>query len=1194
MEKLRKIFVVSVMMITVLSMSVVVVPNVNAAAPAGSLIKMNGLSSIYYLGADGKRYVFPNESTFFSWYGDFSMVVTVPQSELESYPLGANVTVRPGTKLVKITTDPKVYAVEPNGTLLWIPSETVAMTLFGSNWAKRVIDVSDAFFTNYRIDSARQATATTYPTGSLVKFGGAADVYYIAADGKAQKITSEAAFVANRFNWNDVITAPASVTMPAAGTDITGVVATLTDTSSGAGGTAGAGTGVTVALASDTPAAVTTLVDTTALGAVEQAQALIPVTKLNFTAAADGDVAITTLKFKRAGVPSADTDFAEFYLYDGATLLAKYSSISTGVLTFTNAAGLFTVTKGTTKAVTLKVSLDKDAANSRAYNFSVNAASDITTNGAAVSGSFPMTGNTMSTATVTDLGKLTVAHSLNSSAPDPGTVGHTLWKFTLAGVDQDISIEKMKFTMIGTASVGDITNFKLDVAGTQIGSTVASMASDKTITFDLTTPYVIAKGNTKTVSLKGDIVGGTSRTYQIYLYDKEDVVAKDVQYGVYLTPNQADTWTKVQAAAATTINAGALTVSKNTTSPTGNVAKDATNVEIGKFDFKSTGESIKIDSIVASTTLGGDQGLYQVKLYVDGSQVGTAQNLTDGDGSTFSLSNSFIIPAGGTKTLVAKADMKTSANGALTANSSFTFTLNTVNYTKQTSGGTASVGNITGNTLTVRTGALAVAKNSSFGDRSATIPTGTVSATEAKIGSFVVTAGTGEAIDVTSFTLKDGGYPLANNFQNMKLKNGTTQLGNTISNLNSATSTYDFSPSTAIRVLAGAQYVVDIYADIKGAPTNSAVNFIAAIVDSVSATGVTTSQDASATSQSLWLQSAYIASNGTLRVSVDADTTLADQLVMGTTDVELAKFKFEAGSSETVNISEIIVSDFSTGTGTIMNLSLYDGATKLAGPVQFGATTNVANARFSVSLAIAPSTSKTLTVKGDVATYDGGGTAGSAHQIGIMVDTGLAATETINARGASSGTSLLMSTNNMILAASGTTDADQLGSAMSVYRTKVSVAYASDTPTTAASGPDSSVAKINVTNSTNVGNYSATIKTINVALSQTGVSNTASRSLKIYKDSITEANRLVTTTWTAGMNQNFTDTIMNDAAVTDVVVSSGQTKTLYFLLDTSDAGTNDRLSIGMAQGDIEWVDGAVGSNITTVISLPLSTKTFSY
>ena len=132
MAKLRKIFTISVMAITVLSMSVVVAPDVNAAATAGDLIKTDAYSTVYYLGDDGKRYGFPNEATFFSWFDDFSGVMTVSQTELESYRVAGMITMRPGTKLVKIQSDPRVYAVEPGGSLNWIDSEATALALYGS------------------------------------------------------------------------------------------------------------------------------------------------------------------------------------------------------------------------------------------------------------------------------------------------------------------------------------------------------------------------------------------------------------------------------------------------------------------------------------------------------------------------------------------------------------------------------------------------------------------------------------------------------------------------------------------------------------------------------------------------------------------------------------------------------------------------------------------------------------------------------------------------------------------------------------------------------------------------------------------------------------------------------------------------------------------------------------------------------
>ncbi len=123
------------------------------AAPNGSLIKSSSNAAVYHL-ADGKRYAFPNEKVFFSWYTDFNGVITVSATELASYTLAGNVTYRPGKWLVKIQTDPKVYAVSRYGVLRWIATEQVASALYGSNWNTKVHDVPDTFFTNYELGSA--------------------------------------------------------------------------------------------------------------------------------------------------------------------------------------------------------------------------------------------------------------------------------------------------------------------------------------------------------------------------------------------------------------------------------------------------------------------------------------------------------------------------------------------------------------------------------------------------------------------------------------------------------------------------------------------------------------------------------------------------------------------------------------------------------------------------------------------------------------------------------------------------------------------------------------------------------------------------------------------------------------------------------------------------------------------------------
>ena len=117
------------------------------------LIKAKEFSTVYYFAEDGKRYVFPNAGTFASWYPDGSRIeITIlSPSELASIPLAGNVTYRPGMRMVKITTDPKVYVVSRYGVLHWITTESIATQLYGLAWNKQISDVPDVFFANYTV-----------------------------------------------------------------------------------------------------------------------------------------------------------------------------------------------------------------------------------------------------------------------------------------------------------------------------------------------------------------------------------------------------------------------------------------------------------------------------------------------------------------------------------------------------------------------------------------------------------------------------------------------------------------------------------------------------------------------------------------------------------------------------------------------------------------------------------------------------------------------------------------------------------------------------------------------------------------------------------------------------------------------------------------------------------------------------------
>ncbi|MBI4133053.1 hypothetical protein HY478_00405 [Candidatus Uhrbacteria bacterium] len=125
-----------------------------------------GDTAVFYLGADGGRYVFTNDKSYRTWYANFNGVKTISVVDIASIPLRGNVTYRPGVKMVKLQTSPTVYAVVRGGVLRAVPSEAVATALYGATWNSQIDDVNDAFWTNYTIGIPLTGYADDYNPGA--------------------------------------------------------------------------------------------------------------------------------------------------------------------------------------------------------------------------------------------------------------------------------------------------------------------------------------------------------------------------------------------------------------------------------------------------------------------------------------------------------------------------------------------------------------------------------------------------------------------------------------------------------------------------------------------------------------------------------------------------------------------------------------------------------------------------------------------------------------------------------------------------------------------------------------------------------------------------------------------------------------------------------------------------------------------
>lgn len=119
-----------------------------------SFIRGQSSSSVYAV-IEKDRYIVPDTNTYFTYRDSFDDIETVADTDLKSYSLKGVVLPNAGVVLVKIQSDPRVYALQTNGDeqfsprLREITSESVAVSMYGTNWADYVIDVSPTFFTKF-------------------------------------------------------------------------------------------------------------------------------------------------------------------------------------------------------------------------------------------------------------------------------------------------------------------------------------------------------------------------------------------------------------------------------------------------------------------------------------------------------------------------------------------------------------------------------------------------------------------------------------------------------------------------------------------------------------------------------------------------------------------------------------------------------------------------------------------------------------------------------------------------------------------------------------------------------------------------------------------------------------------------------------------------------------------------------------
>ncbi len=747
--------------------------------------------------------------------------------------------------------------------------------------------------------------------------------------------------------------------------------------------------------------------------------ARLPATKFTVTAGSDGDVRISSITAERQG-PATDAAIKDIVLLGEDNLqigLAKTLNSNHQVIL----SEPITIKAGTSRTLTVALNRPSASANAESGNIAKIAVVAIDAGSAAVSGSLPIIGSPLTMNGSLSIGTFSLAKGVNDpgagQTKEIGTKGYIFTALRGTASQEDVSVKWVSWNQSGSAAASDLKNMVVNAGGKDYPATVSS--DGKYYTANFGDGISLAKGNTLEMYMKGDIESGSNRGVDFDLYRLTDIYVVGKQFGFGVTPTSPDAddsqtdddgtfdddvnpvWDAYEAP----IGAGTITVTASTAAPAQNIGVNLNDQPLGAFDVEIKGEPVTVSSIVIRVSANINRAsvtevdFSAVALYdsetgkvvagpLDGSGTADAQMVfTFTDAVTFPVSK---------KAYVLKGKLSTDFGADQLVSASTTPNTDWSSVTGQVSGTSitpANTGTVSGNSMTVKTGAVTISLASS--PQAQTVIRGAKSFTFANI----VFDGnsSGEDVRFTSVGVQHN-YAVAADITNCQLFDGTTahNTGTNIVNPAAASSAAlkdnTFTLDTNLTIPKGTSKSIALKCDVSKSGTGAYAQWTFSSNESFGATGLTsgTSITPGVASSTATNRMAF-ATTGSITVTLDPGSPSV-ALVQSGQEATVSKLRLTA-TDENMELKQLSLQLSNTASNTpsdLVRLTAWDGADKVASvdatSSDQGLLLSIGSCAGCKAVTVSKDSDKILTVKAQLATIGANQAGRPGHLVTVDFD----------------------------------------------------------------------------------------------------------------------------------------------------------------------------------------------------------------